>query len=58
MIHLQGGSFPNERHVNLYWNGQWRTICDNGFSSTDARTICKQYNNIITMNLVCKFKKQ
>ena len=60
MIHLQGGTFPIERHVDLYCNGQWRTMCHNGFSFTDAQTICKQlgYNNIITLNLVCKFKKQ
>ena len=60
MIRLQGGSFLNEGHVNLYYNGQWRTICDDGFSSTDAQTTCKQlgYNSTITMTLVCKFKKQ
>ena len=53
MICLQGGSFPNEGHVDLYCNGQWRMICDNGFSSTDAQTTSKQlgYNNIITMAL-------
>ena len=34
--------------------------CDDGFSSTDAQTTCKQlgYNSTITMTLVCKFKKQ
>ncbi|XP_019852587.1 PREDICTED: scavenger receptor cysteine-rich type 1 protein M130-like [Amphimedon queenslandica] len=28
--------------VEVYCNGQWGTICDDGFSSTDARTVCKQ----------------
>ena len=47
MIRLQGGSFPNEGRVEVYCNGRWGTICDNGFSSTDAETICKQlgYNS-------------
>ena len=42
MIRLQGGNYSNEGRVEVYCNGQWGTICDNGFSSTDAQTICKQ----------------
>ena len=42
MICLQGCSYPNEGCVEVYCNGQWGTICDVGFGSTDARTICKQ----------------
>ena len=47
MIRLQGGNFSNEGRVEVYCNGQWGTICDIGFSATDAQTICKQlgYNN-------------
>ena len=42
MMRLQGGDFINQGRVEVYCNGQWGTICDNGFSSTDANTICKQ----------------
>ena len=42
MIRLQGGSYPNQGRVEVYCNGQWGTICDDGFGSTDAQTICKQ----------------
>ena len=42
MIHLQGGAYSNEGRVEVHCNGQWGTICDDGFSSTDARTVCKQ----------------
>ena len=47
MIRLQGGSYSNQGRVEVYCNGQWGTICDDGFGSTDARTICKQlgYNS-------------
>ena len=47
MIRLQGGNYSNEGRVEVYCNGQWGTICDDGFSGTDARTICKQlgYNS-------------
>ena len=42
MIRLQGGDFINQGRVEVYCNGQWGTICDNGFGFTDANTICKQ----------------
>ena len=42
MIRLQGGKYPNEGLVEVYCNGQWGTICDDGFGSIDALTICKQ----------------
>ena len=42
MIRLQGGNYSNEGRVEVYCNGQWGTICDGGFGSTDANTICKQ----------------
>ena len=42
MIRLQGGGYPNKGRVEVYCNGQWGTICDDGFGSTDAQTICKQ----------------
>ena len=42
MIRLQGGSYSNEGRVEVYCNGQWGSMCNNGFGSTDAQTICKQ----------------
>ena len=42
MIRLQGGNYSNEGRVELYCNGRWGTICDDGFNSIDAQTICKQ----------------
>ena len=42
MIRLQGGSYSNQGRVEVYCNGQWGTICDNGFDTTDANTVCKQ----------------
>ena len=47
MVRLQGGSYSNQGRVEVYCNGQWGTICDDGFNSTDAQTICKQlgYNS-------------
>ena len=42
MIRLQRGNYSNEGRVEVYCNGQWGTICDDGFNRADARTICKQ----------------
>ena len=54
MIRLQGGSYPNEGLVEVYCNGQWGTICDDGFSSFDAQTLCKQlgYNNYYSYDYI------
>ena len=42
MIRLQRGSYSNQGRVEVFCNGQWGTICDDGFGYADARTICKQ----------------
>ena len=41
-VRLTGGNFTSEGLVEVYCNGQWGTVCDNGFSITDANTVCKQ----------------
>ena len=42
MVRLTGGNFISEGLVEVYCNGQWGTVCDDGFSSFDANTVCKQ----------------
>ena len=57
MVRLTNGSFSNEGLVEVYCNGQWGTVCDDGFSSDDADTVCKQlgysraenYDHLITL---------
>ena len=41
-IRLLGAQYTNQGRVEVYCNGQWGTICDDGFGSTDANTVCRQ----------------
>ena len=42
LVRLQDGAYSNEGRVEVFCNGQWGTICSDGFDSTDANTLCKQ----------------
>ena len=41
-IRLLNGSYSNYGRLEVYCNGQWGTVCDDGFGSTDARVACRQ----------------
>ena len=40
-IRLQGGSHPLEGRVEVRVQGQWRTVCDEGWDDLDATTVCR-----------------
>ena len=41
-VRLSDGIIDNEGRVEVCVNGVWGTVCDQGWSKTDANIICKQ----------------
>ena len=41
-VRLVGGNLINEGRVEICLSNVWGTVCDNGWSTTDAAVVCGQ----------------
>ena len=45
-LRLVGGRSSNEGRVEICINGVWGTVCHSGWSSSDARVVCRQLGTV------------
>ena len=46
IVRLANGANEKEGRVEIYWNNQWPTVCDDYWGNNEATVLCKQLGYI------------
>ena len=47
-LRLTDGLSPYEGRVEIYWDSEWKSICNDGWDEVDAVVVCRQMKYLST----------
>ena len=52
-LRLRGSDVPGQGRLEVYYNGQWGTVCDDGWGQSEARV--RSYNTPLTFSSFSRY---